>query len=73
MEQIKIERINELSRLSRQRELTPEEAEERKALRAEYAASVTRSLQGHLDSIRMDDGDGNLRELKKKDGQGGFS
>lgn len=67
MEQVKIDRINELARLSRERELTPMESEERKILRAEYVASVKQSLQGHLDNVRIADEDGALHKLRKKD------
>ena len=50
MEQHKIDRINELSRLSRERALTAGEAAEREALRGEYRASIRQSLQAHLDN-----------------------
>ena len=40
MEQNKIDRINELARISKQRELTEAEREEQKALRAEYLEYV---------------------------------
>lgn len=38
MEKIKIERINELGRIAKERELTEEEKLERQALREEYIA-----------------------------------
>ena len=41
MDQKKIDRINELSRISRERELTEEEQTERKALRLEYIESYS--------------------------------
>lgn len=46
MEKIKVDRINELARLSKERELTEAEREEQKALRAEYLAEVRRALRG---------------------------
>lgn len=46
MEKIKVDRINELARLSKERELTEAEREEQKALRAEYLAEVRRTLRG---------------------------
>lgn len=46
MEKIKIDRINELGRLAKIRELTPDEIEERQALREEYLAEVRRQLRG---------------------------
>ena len=38
MDKVKIERINELGRLAKERELTSEEQAERQALREEYIA-----------------------------------
>lgn len=38
MDKAKIDRINELGRLAKERELTPEELAERQALREEYIA-----------------------------------
>ena len=46
MEKEKIDRINELGRLAKERELTEEEKTEREALRAEYIAEVRRALHG---------------------------
>ena len=45
MEKIKVDRINELARLSKERELTSEEREEQKLLREEYIAEVRRTLR----------------------------
>ena len=44
MDQAKIDRINELGRLSKTRELTEEEKKEQKALREEYLAYVRSQL-----------------------------
>ena len=46
MEKEKIERINELGRLSKERELTEEEKSEQKALREEYLKYVRQTLRG---------------------------
>ena len=46
MEKSKIDRINELGRLSKQRELNEEEKKEQKALREEYLAYVRAQLKG---------------------------
>lgn len=46
MDKIKIDRINELGRLSKERELTEEERAEQKALREEYLAYVRAQLRG---------------------------
>ena len=46
MDKIKIDRINELARISKERELTKDEREEQKKLRAEYLEEFRRSLKG---------------------------
>lgn len=46
MEKEKIDRINALGRLSKERELTESEKAEQAALRAEYIAEVRRALHG---------------------------
>ena len=46
MEKVKVDRINELARLSKERELTPEETKERDELRREYLAEFRRQLRG---------------------------
>jgi uncharacterized protein YnzC (UPF0291/DUF896 family) len=46
MEKTKIDRINELGRISKTRELTEEERAEQKALREEYLAWVRAQLKG---------------------------
>ena len=58
MDEAKIQRINQLSRLAKERELTPAEQEERAALRAEYVAAFRASLVGALEhtTIRYPDG-----------------
>jgi uncharacterized protein YnzC (UPF0291/DUF896 family) len=47
MEKIKVDRINELARLSKERELTDTEKNEQKALREEYIAEVRKTLRGN--------------------------
>ena len=46
MEKSKIERINELGRASKLRELTEEEKREQKALREEYMQEFRSALRG---------------------------
>ena len=46
MEKSKIDRINELGRIAKQRELTPEEQAERAELREEYLKFFRASLRG---------------------------
>ena len=48
MEDKKIQRINELARQSRERELTPEEKAEQKALREEYIAAFRSNRQNYF-------------------------
>lgn len=66
MEQSKIDRISQLTRIARQRELTEEEQAERQALRREYIDSVKQSLVGQLDNTVVVDPQGNRRPLKPR-------
>lgn len=65
MEQKKIDRINELAHLAKQRELTAEETAERQALRAEYIAAFRGNLSAQLESIVIVDKDGNRIKPKR--------
>jgi len=67
MEQSRIDRISELTRISRERELTPEEQKERAELRAEYIAAIRASLTGTLDNTYIVDDAGNKRKLSTKE------
>lgn len=66
MEKAKMDRISELTALSRQRELTEEEKAERKALREEYLADWRRSTIDVLENTYVVGPDGKKRKLKKK-------
>ncbi len=66
MEHEKIERISELTRLSRRRALTPEEEAERAALRAEYLEGFRANMKQVLDSVRIQRPDGTLEKLTQK-------
>ena len=61
-----MDRISELTALSRQRELTEEEKAERKALREEYLADWRRSTIDVLENPYIVDEKGNKRKLEKK-------
>lgn len=50
MEKEKIDRINELGRLAKIRELTADELKERQALREEYLAEFRKGLRGETQS-----------------------
>lgn len=60
----KIERINALTRLSRERELTPEEQAERAALRREYVEHFKSSTRQMLDNTVVQYPDGRRVPLK---------
>ena len=65
----KLERINALARLARERELTPEELAERDALRKEYIAEWREGARQVLENTWVQTPDGKkhkLTELKKK-------
>ena len=64
MEQSKIDRINELAKLAKQRELTAEELEERAQLRAEYIAAFRGNLEAQLNTITIQYPDGSKVPLK---------
>lgn len=66
MEKAKMDRISELTAISRQRELTEEEEAERKALREEYLADWRRSTIDVLENTYIVDEKGNKRKLEKK-------
>ena len=65
MEQNKIDRINELARLAKERELTAEEAAERQTLRAEYIAAFRANLTAQLENTVIVDKDGNRIKPKR--------
>ena len=67
MEHEKIERINELTRLSRERELTHEELVQREALRREYLDGFRQNARAVLENVRLKRPDGTLEPLKKKE------
>ena len=66
MEQKKIDRINELARLAKQRELTAEELAERDALRKEYIEDWRRSTIAVLENTYIQTPDGKKHKLPKK-------
>lgn len=66
MDQKKLDRISELTRISRQRELTPEEQEEREALRNEYRRAFVGNLEAQLGSISIQQPDGSIVKVKDR-------
>lgn len=61
-----IERINELYRKSKAEGLTTAEAEEQKRLRAEYIQAFRNNLRGTLDTIKIQNPDGSIIDVKKR-------
>ena len=66
MEQAKIDRISELTRISRERDLTPEEESERAALRREYLDAIKASLTSQLDNTYIVDETGEKHKVTPK-------
>ncbi|MCQ2426458.1 MAG: DUF896 domain-containing protein [Lachnospiraceae bacterium] len=67
MTEEKIARINELARKAKTPEgLTPEETEERAALRKEYIDDFRRSTENAIESLRIVRPDGSVEIPKKK-------
>lgn len=67
MEQVKLDRISELTRISRERELTDAEKAEREALRNEYRSLVRANFTGQMDSaviVRPDGSRTNVKDMK---------
>jgi len=69
MERQNIERINELSRIARERELTAEEVAERQERRQAYLKAFRAQMRGQLDNTVVQYPDGSkvsLREAAQK-------
>ncbi len=67
MENTKIQRINELARLAKERELTDEELHERDTLRKEYIAEWRKGAQQVLDNTYIQTPDGRKHKLQRKE------
>ena len=61
-----IERINELYRKSKAEGLTTAEADEQKQLRADYIKAFRENLRGTLDTIKIQNPDGSIIDVKKR-------
>ena len=66
MERSKLDRINELARLAKERELTSEELSERDTLRREYVAEWRRGAEQVLENTYIQTPDGKKHKLQKK-------
>ena len=69
MDQRKLDRINELARLKKQRELTAEEKAEQDRLRKEYIAEWRASTISLLENTYVVDEKGNKAPLARKNGK----
>ena len=67
MERKQIDRINELARIAKERQLTKEEADERAALRRQYLDEFRANTQSVLDSVVIQTPDGKRHKLQRKD------
>ena len=66
MDEKKIARINELYRKSKAEGLTNDELLEQKRLREEYIAAFRNNLRGTLESIKIQNPDGSMIDVKKR-------
>lgn len=69
MEKKKLDRISELARISKERELSNSEKEEQRILRDEYRKGFVSCLTSQLDNTKIINPDGtviNVRDLKKR-------
>lgn len=68
MNQMQLDRINELARKQKTVGLTPEETEEQACLRMEYISAIRRNMRGQLDKIDIVEADGSITNLGEKYG-----
>lgn len=66
MERSKLDRINELAHLAKERGLTQEELSERDTLRREYIAEWRRGAEQILENTYIQTPDGKKHKLQKK-------
>lgn len=66
MQNSKLERINELAHIAKERELTSEELAERDALRKEYIAEWRAGAMQVLDNTYIQTPDGKKHKLQRK-------
>lgn len=67
MENSKLQRINELARIKKERELTAEETSERDALRKEYLDEWRKGAIEVLENTYIQTPDGKKHKLQRKD------
>lgn len=67
MEKQRIDRINELARIAKERQLTEEELQERDVLRREYINAFRESAKSVLDNVVIQTPDGKRHKLQRKE------
>lgn len=67
MDSKKIQRINELAKIKKMRELTADEKAEQQQLYKEYRAAIKQSLLNDLSNVSVQNADGTIEEVIKKD------
>ena len=67
MDSKKIQRINELAKIKKMRELTADEKAEQQVLYKEYRAAIKQSLLNDLSNVSVQNADGTIEEVIKKD------
>lgn len=65
MEKANIDRINELSKIARERALTKEEQEERQKRRSAYIAAFRSQFRAQLDNTVVEYPDGSRKSFKE--------
>ena len=61
-----IERINELAKIAKTRQLTKEEDKERKELREQYIKNFKNRFQNELNNVYIKNEDGTITKLEEK-------
>lgn len=67
MEKQRIDRINELARIAKERQLTEEELQERDVLRREYINVLRENAKSVLDNVVIQTPDGKRHKLQRKE------
>ena len=65
MDKQQLARISELTRISRERELTAQEQAERQELRAAYIAAIRADMTQTLSNVSIAEPDGTVRPLQR--------
>ncbi len=66
MNQEKINRINELYKKQKSVGLTVAEKEEQTALRKEYLGAIRKNFEATMETVKIKDEQGNIKQVKKK-------